>query len=53
MATLRDIAPAHRMAVVAQATGLGRKSLYKSLSADGSPWGPRRSCQSDTGVTFG
>ena len=26
-----------RMAIVADETGLGRKSLYKSLSADGNP----------------
>ena len=37
MATLGDIARARRMAVVAQETGLGRESLYKSLSADGNP----------------
>ena len=37
MATLGDIAHAWRMALVAQETGLGRKSLYKSLSADGNP----------------
>ena len=35
MATLGDIARARRMAVVAEETGLGRESLYKSLSADG------------------
>ena len=35
MATLGDIARARKMAVVAQETGLGRESLYKSLSADG------------------
>ena len=27
----------HRLALVAQATGLVRESLYKSLSADGNP----------------
>ena len=37
MATLGDIARARRMALVAQETGLGRESLYKSLSADGNP----------------
>ena len=37
MATLGDIARARRMAVVAQETGLGRESLYKSLSANGNP----------------
>ena len=37
MATLGDIARARRMVVVAQETGLGRESLYKSLSADGNP----------------
>ena len=37
MATLGDIARARRMAVVAEETGLGRESLYKSLSADGNP----------------
>ena len=37
MATLGDIARASRMAVVAQDAGLGRESLYKSLSADGNP----------------
>ena len=37
MAVLGDIARARRMAVVAQATGLGRESLYKSLSPDGNP----------------
>ena len=37
MATLGDIARAKRMAVVAQETGLGRESLYKSLSANGNP----------------
>ena len=37
LATLGDIARARRMAVVAQETGLGRESLYKSLSTDGNP----------------
>ena len=37
MATLGDIARARRMAIVAEETGLGRESLYKSLSADGNP----------------
>ena len=37
MATLGDIARARRMAVVAQDTGLGRESLYRSLSAEGNP----------------
>ena len=37
LATLGDIAHARRMAVVAEETGLGRESLYKSLSADGNP----------------
>ena len=37
LAALGDIARARRMAVVAQETGLGRESLYKSLSADGNP----------------
>ena len=37
MATLGDIARARRMVVVAQEAGLGRESLYKSLSADGNP----------------
>ena len=37
MTTLGDIARARRMAVVAQETGLGRESLYKSLSAEGNP----------------
>ena len=32
MATLGDIARARRMAIVAEETGLGRESLYKSLS---------------------
>ena len=37
MATLGDIARARRMTLVAQETGLGRESLYKSLSANGNP----------------
>ena len=37
MATLGDIARARGMVVVAQETGLGRESLYKSLSAEGNP----------------
>ena len=37
LATLGDIARAKRMAVVAQETGLGRESLYKSLSTEGNP----------------
>ena len=37
MSTLGDIAHAHRMAVVAQKTRLGRESLYKSLSTEGNP----------------
>ena len=37
MATLGDIARAQRMAIVAQETGLGRESLYKSLSPNGNP----------------
>ena len=37
MATLGDIARARRMAIVAEETGLGRESLYKSLSPDGNP----------------
>ena len=37
LATLGDIARAQRMAMVAQETGLGRESLYKSLSANGNP----------------
>ena len=37
MATLGDIARARTMAVVAEETGLGRESLYKSLSANGNP----------------
>ena len=37
LAALGDIARARRMAVVAQETGLGRESLYKSLSTEGNP----------------
>ena len=37
MAALGDIARARRMSTVAQETGLGRESLYKSLSAEGNP----------------
>ena len=37
LAALGDIARAQRMARVAQETGLGRESLYKSLSANGNP----------------
>ena len=37
MAALGDIARARRMAKVAQETGLGRESLYKSLSSEGNP----------------
>ena len=37
MVALGDIAHARRMASVAQETGLGRESLYKSLSANGNP----------------
>ena len=37
MAALGDIARARKIAVVAQDTGLGRESLYKSLSANGNP----------------
>ena len=37
MAVLEDIARARRMTVVAQEMGLGRESLYKSLSANGDP----------------
>ena len=37
MATLGDIARARRMATVARESGLGRESLYKSLSPDGNP----------------
>ena len=37
MATLGDIARARRMAAVAEEAGVGRESLYKSLSVDGNP----------------
>ena len=37
MAALGDIARARKIAVVAQETGLGRESLYKSLSTNGNP----------------
>ena len=37
MTTLGDIARARRMALVAEETGLGSESLYKSLSAKGNP----------------
>lgn len=37
MATLGDIARARRMSLVAEETGLGRESLYKSLSPNGNP----------------
>ncbi len=37
MAALGDIARARRMTMVAQETGLGRESLYKSLSPNGNP----------------
>ena len=37
MATLGDIARARRMATVAQESGLGRESFYKSLSPNGNP----------------
>ena len=37
MAALGDIARARRMAIVAQEIGLGRTSLYKSLSTNGNP----------------
>ena len=37
LAALGDIARAMRMALIAQEAGLGRESLYKSLSADGNP----------------
>ena len=37
MATLGDIARAKRITVAAQETGLGRESLYKSLSSEGNP----------------
>ena len=37
VATLGDIARSRRMTLVAEETGLGRESLYKSLSAKGNP----------------
>ena len=37
MAALGDIARAKGMTNIARETGLGRESLYKSLSADGNP----------------
>ncbi len=37
MAALGDIARARRMGAVAQETGLGRESLYKSLPINGNP----------------
>lgn len=37
MAVLEDIARAQRMGAVVQETGLGRESLYKSLSANSNP----------------
>ena len=36
-AALGDIARARGMSVIAKQTGLGRESLYKSLSPDGNP----------------
>lgn len=36
-AALGDIARAKGMTQIAQETGLGRESLYKSLSSDGNP----------------
>ncbi|HEY7297656.1 MAG TPA: addiction module antidote protein [Xanthobacteraceae bacterium] len=36
-AALGDVARAKGMAQIAQATGLGRESLYKALSAQGNP----------------
>src|ERR1043165_1930817 len=36
-ATIGDIARARGMTTVAKETGLGRESLYKTLSADGNP----------------
>jgi probable addiction module antidote protein len=36
-AALGDIARAKGMTVIAREAGLGRESLYKSLSADGNP----------------
>ncbi len=37
MAALGDVARAKKMASVAQTSGLGRESLYKSLSPNGNP----------------
>jgi probable addiction module antidote protein len=37
VAALGDIARARKMAKIAQETGLGRESLYKSLSPNGNP----------------
>lgn len=37
MAVLQDIARARKMGAVAQETGSGRESLYKSLSANDNP----------------
>ena len=37
LATLGDIARARQMTVVAKNAGIGRESLYKSLSAKGNP----------------
>lgn len=37
VAALGDIARARRMALVAQESGLGRESLYKSLSSNSNP----------------
>ena len=37
MGTLGEMARAHRMRRVAQETGLGRESLYKSMRAGASP----------------
>lgn len=37
LASLGDIARARRMSAVAEETGLGRESLYKSLSVNGNP----------------
>ncbi len=37
MAALGDVARAKKMAAVAQESGLGRESLYKSLSPNGNP----------------
>jgi probable addiction module antidote protein len=36
-AALGDVARAKGMSEIARATGLGRESLYKALSADGNP----------------